>query len=326
MLVSPRHDRLDPEQASDVSGRVRARGGVRDGRRGRSGAATRPTPSGRGATPNLDWLRDERPRRRWGPTARRSACPPTTTWATARSATTRSARAGSSTRAPSWSTRRSPTGALFEGEVWQRAGRARARARRAAALHRAALRRQRPQPHRPPPRDARGARRGRRRRACACTSLLDGRDVPETSALELRRAARGSCSPSIAPTPAATTASPPAAAACCVTMDRYEADWRMVERGWNDPRARRGPRASPAPREAIETFRAEDPGVIDQFLPAFVDRRRRRARSGPIARRRRGGLLQLPRRPRDRDQPRLRGATTSTSSTAARAPTCSTPA
>ena len=54
-----------------------------------------------------------------------------------------------------------------------------------------------------------------------------------------------------------------------VTMDRYEADWSMVERGWNAHVAGNGKRF-PDAMTAIETLRSETPGVIDQDLPAFV--------------------------------------------------------
>lgn len=54
-----------------------------------------------------------------------------------------------------------------------------------------------------------------------------------------------------------------------VTMDRYEADWRIVERGWKTHVLGEG-RAFGSAREAIETFRSEDPEIGDQFLPAFV--------------------------------------------------------
>ena len=60
-------------------------------------------------------------------TARRSACRPTTTWATARSATTRSAPAVSSRRGRSSSTRRSPTARSSQSPVWQQRHRARPR-------------------------------------------------------------------------------------------------------------------------------------------------------------------------------------------------------
>ena len=54
-----------------------------------------------------------------------------------------------------------------------------------------------------------------------------------------------------------------------VTMDRYEADWDMVERGWKTHVLGQG-RGFPSAAEAIRTFRAELPGIDDQNLPAFV--------------------------------------------------------
>jgi 2,3-bisphosphoglycerate-independent phosphoglycerate mutase len=54
-----------------------------------------------------------------------------------------------------------------------------------------------------------------------------------------------------------------------VTMDRYEADWAMVERGWNTHVHGQGRRFASA-RQAIETLYAEHPELDDQFLPAFV--------------------------------------------------------
>jgi len=54
-----------------------------------------------------------------------------------------------------------------------------------------------------------------------------------------------------------------------ITMDRYEADWEMVRRGWMTHVAGEA-RAFPDVAEAIKTLRAENPGVIDQDLPPFV--------------------------------------------------------
>jgi len=98
--------------------------------------------------------------------------------------------------------------------------------------------------------------------------LLDGRDVGETSALEYvdvletvlgeidvradRRYAIAS-----------------GGGRMLVTMDRYEADWSIVERGWR-AHVLGDARAFPDTRTAIETFRREVPGTTDQFLPAFV--------------------------------------------------------
>lgn len=97
--------------------------------------------------------------------------------------------------------------------------------------------------------------------------LLDGRDVPATSALiyveqlenvlnELRsadfdcRIASGG-------------------GRMKVTMDRYKADWAMVKRGVDTHVYGEGRKFASA-TEAIETYRKEQDGIIDQNLPAFV--------------------------------------------------------
>jgi 2,3-bisphosphoglycerate-independent phosphoglycerate mutase len=54
-----------------------------------------------------------------------------------------------------------------------------------------------------------------------------------------------------------------------VTMDRYEADWAMVERGW-DLHVRGLGRHFNSAREAVSTYYAEDPEIDDQQLPGFV--------------------------------------------------------
>lgn len=54
-----------------------------------------------------------------------------------------------------------------------------------------------------------------------------------------------------------------------VTMDRYEAEWDMVERGWQAHVRGEGPRW-PSALEAIEAARAENPDLNDQYVPAFV--------------------------------------------------------
>lgn len=53
-----------------------------------------------------------------------------------------------------------------------------------------------------------------------------------------------------------------------ITMDRYEADWGMVEAGWKTHVHGEG-RIFTSAREAIETLRKET-GAIDQDLPPFV--------------------------------------------------------
>lgn len=98
--------------------------------------------------------------------------------------------------------------------------------------------------------------------------LLDGRDVPETSGLiyvdaleELigaigRKQDRDYCIAS-------------GGGRMILTMDRYEAEWAMVERGWA-VHVRGEGRAFASAREAVQTLRDESPGISDQNLPPFV--------------------------------------------------------
>ena len=53
-----------------------------------------------------------------------------------------------------------------------------------------------------------------------------------------------------------------------ITMDRYEANWAMVERGWHTHVLGEGRQFASA-AEAVKTYRDEY-HVIDQDLPAFV--------------------------------------------------------
>ena len=97
--------------------------------------------------------------------------------------------------------------------------------------------------------------------------LLDGRDVPATSALtyveqlenKLKELNDASFDGKIAS----------GGGRMKVTMDRYQADWKMVELGWNTHVKGEGRQFATA-AEAIETYRKENEGVIDQDLPAFV--------------------------------------------------------
>jgi len=54
-----------------------------------------------------------------------------------------------------------------------------------------------------------------------------------------------------------------------ITMDRYNANWDMVRRGWETHVLGRG-RGFSSPLEAVQVLRKERPGVIDQDLPPFV--------------------------------------------------------
>ena len=98
-------------------------------------------------------------------------------------------------------------------------------------------------------------------------ALLDGRDVGETSALDyvipferfLADVNAGGVDFAIAS----------GGGRMLVTMDRYEADWDIVKRGWDAHVHGEAERFASA-EEAIATFRKRDPGATDQFLPAFV--------------------------------------------------------
>ena len=99
-------------------------------------------------------------------------------------------------------------------------------------------------------------------------SLIDGRDVPPTSALDyVDRFDAFLADINADGTVDYCVAS--GGGRMNITMDRYDADWTMVERGWNAHVKAEG-RMFASMREAIETFRAETPGILDQDLPAFI--------------------------------------------------------
>ena len=98
-------------------------------------------------------------------------------------------------------------------------------------------------------------------------ALIDGRDVPETSALEytvpfeafLAEISSGGFDAQIAS----------GGGRMNITMDRYDANWSMVEKGWHTHVLGEGDPFSSA-SEAVKTLRERFPGTIDQDLPPFV--------------------------------------------------------
>jgi 2,3-bisphosphoglycerate-independent phosphoglycerate mutase len=102
-------------------------------------------------------------------------------------------------------------------------------------------------------------------------TLFDGRDVGETSALEYidpfeaflkeqsEEPSTGGFDANIAS----------GGGRMWITMDRYGADWEMVRRGW-DVHVRGKGRQFTSAREAVEAYRREIPGIIDQDLKEFV--------------------------------------------------------
>ena len=99
-------------------------------------------------------------------------------------------------------------------------------------------------------------------------TLLDGRDVPETSALGYIDALERVLE-EINRNPDRDYRIASGGGRMHVTMDRYNADWAIVERGWKHHVLGEG-RGFKSAQEAIEELRNESPGVIDQDLPGFV--------------------------------------------------------
>lgn len=97
--------------------------------------------------------------------------------------------------------------------------------------------------------------------------LLDGRDVPETSALEYVEPFEAFLADLSDDSFDAAIAS--GGGRMNITMDRYEANWSMVEKGWHTHVLGEGPQFESA-SEAIKALRAQYPGTIDQDLPPFV--------------------------------------------------------
>ena len=98
----------------------------------------------------------------------------------------------------------------------------------------------------------------------AVHAMIDGRDVGETSALDYTEPFEAWLTSVDSNYGIAS-----GGGRMQITMDRYEADWSMVERGWKFHVLAEG-RQFPSASAAIKAFRTEKPGVIDQDLPGFV--------------------------------------------------------
>ena len=98
-------------------------------------------------------------------------------------------------------------------------------------------------------------------------ALLDGRDVPETSALEYVVPFETFLAEISSESFDARIAS--GGGRQFITMDRYDANWTMVDRGWKTHVLGEGPQFANA-SAAVNGLRELNPGTIDQDLPAFV--------------------------------------------------------
>lgn len=98
-------------------------------------------------------------------------------------------------------------------------------------------------------------------------ALLDGRDVDQKSALRYLEPLEDRLAELSANGRDYRIAS--GGGRMAVTMDRYNANWQVVEKGWQAHvlgRARPFPSAS----EAVRTYYREDPRITDQYMDSFV--------------------------------------------------------
>ncbi|MDO4889614.1 MAG: 2,3-bisphosphoglycerate-independent phosphoglycerate mutase [Candidatus Saccharibacteria bacterium] len=102
-------------------------------------------------------------------------------------------------------------------------------------------------------------------------AVLDGRDVPPQSAEKyineveyfissLERAENATLDYKIAS----------GGGRMVYVADRYESDWDIVKNGWDAIVWGQAERKFLSASEAIDTFRTEDPGLQDQYIPPFV--------------------------------------------------------
>lgn len=98
-------------------------------------------------------------------------------------------------------------------------------------------------------------------------ALLDGRDVGQKSALDylqpleekLQTLSTGGCDYRIAS----------GGGRMVTTMDRYNANWQVVENGWQAHVLGQGRRFSSG-SQAVRCYYEEDPEMTDQYMPSFV--------------------------------------------------------
>jgi 2,3-bisphosphoglycerate-independent phosphoglycerate mutase len=100
-------------------------------------------------------------------------------------------------------------------------------------------------------------------------ALLDGRDVYEKSALTYIDKTEAVLKEVNEANPGFKYQIASGGGRMVVTMDRYNADWKIVERGWKAHVLGEGRRFRSA-RQAVETYYREDPKMTDQYMDSFV--------------------------------------------------------
>jgi len=99
-------------------------------------------------------------------------------------------------------------------------------------------------------------------------ALLDGRDVGERSALDYITPTQQKLA-QISVERGLDYRIASGGGRMKVTMDRYNADWNIVKRGWDAHVLGRG-RAFRSAEDAVTTFYREDPHMTDQYMDPFV--------------------------------------------------------
>ncbi len=99
-------------------------------------------------------------------------------------------------------------------------------------------------------------------------ALLDGRDVGEKSALDYIIPCQKKLN-EISREKGADFTFASGGGRMKVTMDRYNADWNIVKKGWEAHVLGKG-RHFKSAEEAVRTFYDEDPAMTDQYLDSFV--------------------------------------------------------
>jgi len=111
-------------------------------------------------------------------------------------------------------------------------------------------------------------------------ALLDGRDVGERTAMQYVIPTEEKLK-KISEEKGLDYAVASGGGRMTTTMDRYNSDWSIVQRGWN-AHVRGIGRTFSSASEAVKTFYTEDPKATDQYLPAFVITDRSGNPVGPI--------------------------------------------
>lgn len=98
--------------------------------------------------------------------------------------------------------------------------------------------------------------------------LLDGRDVPDQTADQCIKSTESFLS-KMGDKAAVDYRIASGGGRMTTTMDRYQADWHIVQRGW-ESHVLGSAKGFPSALEAVAFYRKQSPGLSDQLLPPFT--------------------------------------------------------